>query len=204
MKRNYLKFLVVVALILLIGTLVGDEAVTSIEKAKSLYKSGNYSQAVNELNYAINQIRQVQLEEYKTVFPSTLKGWKANEFSSDNGAMSLMGGGLSISRYFEKEAADENGNYANIDISVVSESPLISSLLMMFNNPIFLGDNKMVTVKGEKAIESKDSNGIPNELQFVIENRVVITVDANNATWEDLYNYAENIDFSKLKSILSK
>jgi hypothetical protein len=60
----------------------------------------------------------------------------------------------------------------------------------------------MVTVNGEKAIESKNENGVPNELQFVIENRVLITVSVRNCTKDELYAYANKIDFAKLKAIL--
>ncbi|MCF7794154.1 MAG: hypothetical protein K9N09_04235 [Candidatus Cloacimonetes bacterium] len=206
MKSVKTRFIIFLLCVTLVGITYGDEALEAIQRAKANYQAGNLSEAINELNYAVNQIQQQQLEKYKTIFPAALKGWQADEFNSDNAAMAMMGGGLSISRNYEKELAEGQDDYyyenSSIDISIVSDSPLISSIMMMFSNPMFLGGNKMVTIQGEKAIESKSEEGIPNELQFVIENRVIITVSAQNCSKDELYAYANKIDFAKLKSFL--
>ncbi len=209
-----MKKVLIVTLLFVVGLLLADEVTSSIDKAKSHYQSKKYSEAINELNYAVNQIQQIQLERYKTVFPAALSDWKAEEFQMDNAGMAFLGGGLSISRKYsliiQVEGLDEKGRDSyydkkkSVDISIVSDSPLLSSVMMMFSNPMFLGGNKMVTINGEKAIEQRDSDGKPDELQFVIENRVMVTVSGRNCSKEDLYGYAQKIDFAKLKSFLKE
>lgn len=191
-----MKQIIMVALVTLICVgLCADEAIDAMDRAKTLYKAQDYTKAMNELNYAINQIHQKQAERYQTAFPAVLSGWDADEFSSDSGAMSFVGGGIAISRTYRK-------GDSTIDISVVSDSPLISSVMMMFSNPIFLGANKLVTVNGERAIEVQGSNGVPEELQFVIDSRILITVQGYECTRDELYSYARGIDFNKLKGFL--
>ena len=199
-----LKVLMLAAFLMLLGALFADETADTIENAKTLYKTGKLAEAVNELNYAINQIQQMQMEKYKAVFPAAQLGWQAEEFNAEAAAMAFMGGGISVSRrYTTSTGNDYYEDQKSVNITLVSDSPMLSSLLMMFNNPMFLGANKMVTIQGERAIESKNESGVPNELQFVIANRVMLTVDASNCSKDELYAYANKIDFGKLKSILS-
>ncbi|HPR17288.1 MAG TPA: hypothetical protein PLD62_03495 [Candidatus Cloacimonadota bacterium] len=205
MKR--VKVVVLVFVFLISALSFADETTGALDRAKGLYQSGKYSESIGELNYAINQIQQIIMERYKTVFPAALSGWQADEFNADAASMALLGGGISVSRNYSKELEQESNDYytetASINISLVSDSPMLSSLMMMFNNPMFLGGNKMVTIQGEKAIESSDSDGVPNELQFVIANRVIITVSASSCTKDDLYAYANKIDFAKLKTLMN-
>lgn len=200
-----MKKIIFFVVLLFVCTIWADEVTSSIDNAKAHYQAKKYSEAINELNFVINQIQQIQMERYKTVFPAALPGWTAEEFQMDSAGMAFMGGGLSISRNYSQETQGENDNYydtKSVDISIVSDSPLLSSLMMMFSNPMFLGGNKMVSINGEKAIEQKDENGVPNELQLVIENRMMITISARNCSKDELYAYAQKLDLTKLKSFL--
>lgn len=189
------KLCIIVLVALLWVGISADEATDAMDRAKALYKANDYTKAMNELNYAINQIHQKQAERYQTAFPTAMAGWEAEEFSTDSGAMNFMGGGISVSRTYRKEES-------SISISVVSDSPLLSSIMMMFNNPMFLGGNKLVTVNGERAVEIQGSDGVPEELQFVIDNRILITVNGYQCTRDELYAYAKAIGFSTLKGFL--
>jgi hypothetical protein len=124
----------------MVSSLFCDEITSTIDKAKGLYQSGKLMESVNELNYAVNQIQQLQVEKYKAVFPAAVSGWKAEEFNADAAAMTFLGGGISVSRNYTQEVGnDYYSDYKSVDISLVSDSPMISSLMMMFSNPMFLG-----------------------------------------------------------------
>lgn len=110
--------------------------------------------------------------------------------------MNFVGGGIAISRSYRK-------GDATVDISIVSDSPLLSSIMMMFSNPMFLGGNKLVTINGERAVEVQGSNGVPEELKFVLNSRILITVDGNQCTKEELNAYAKGLDFEALKGFLN-
>lgn len=73
MKKNG----IIVLVTLLCGGIFADEATDAMDRAKALYKAQDYTKAMNELNYAINQIHQKQAERYQTAFPAPLAGWEA-------------------------------------------------------------------------------------------------------------------------------
>ncbi len=170
---------------------------SQIDRAKALYSQGKYSEAVTELNVAISQIQSLQMDNYKTVFPAALAGWQAEEFEGNTAGMAFMGGGISVSRDYKM------GEETSVSIEMVSDSPMLSSLMMMFSNPMFLGDKKIVPVGSERAIEEWNETDKTGNLQIVVDNRVIFTVNGNNITGKDvLYSYASKINFAKLRSLL--
>lgn len=184
-----------------------DEITDTLDKAKSLYQAGKYSEALTELNYAINLIQNKQADRFKEVFPEPMTGWEATEIQSSTAGMAMFGGGISVDRTYTKTPDDDTGVYEtqSVEISMVSDSPLLSTFMMMFTNPMFLGTNKLVTVGTEKAVEVIDDSGVTSELQFVVENRMMVTVKSyDENTKENIYAYAKKIDFAKLKSFLKE
>jgi hypothetical protein len=125
-------------------------------------------------------------------------GWEADEFEGGAAGLAFMGGGISVSRNYRT-----NDGETSVKIEMVSDSPLLSSIMMMFNNPLFLGDKKIVTVGSERAIEEWNASDESGTLQIIVENRVLFTVNGNSIKSKDpLYSYAGKINFMKLKSFL--
>lgn len=200
MKRNLSIFLfLILAVLFTFNSVSADEITDSIDKAKALYNQGKHTEAVQELNYAIAQIQTKQSEGYSTALPEPLPGWKADAIENQSAGMGFLGGGISVQRHYYKENGDES-----ITISTVSDSPLLSSVVMMMGNPMFLGGNKLVTIKEQKAIEEWDEEGKYGQLQIVLENRMLITVEGSGVSKDDLYAYAEKVNFAALKGMLNK
>ncbi|MEJ2635023.1 MAG: hypothetical protein P8184_06995 [Calditrichia bacterium] len=197
--RNFTRgILVMMSFMVLFSLLYADEISNQIDKAKSLYSQGKYSEAVSELNFAIGQIQSLQVDRYKTAFPAPLSGWTAEDFEGNSAGMAFMGGGISVSRNYTT-----NNGATSVKIEVVSDSPLLSSIMMMFSNPMFLGGNKVVTVSGEKAVEEWNESDKSGQLQIVVENRMLITVNGSGLSGKSqLYDYANKIDYAKLKSFM--
>jgi hypothetical protein len=169
-----------------------------IDKAKSLYSQGKYSESINELNVAISQIQNLLMDKYKTVFPAALNGWDADEFETSAAGMAFMGGGISVSRNY-----NTNDGATYVKIEMVSDSPLLSSIMMMFSNPMFLGGKKIVNLGSEKAIEEWNGEDQSGTLQIVIDNKVLFTVNGNDIANKDImYSYANKIDFAKLRTFI--
>jgi len=167
-----------------------------IDKGKSLFSQGKYSESISELNVAISQIQNLLMEKYKTVFPAALSGWEAEEFESSAAGMAFMGGGVSVNRRY-------NSGDASVKIEMVSDSPLLSSIMMMFTNPMFLGGKKIVNLGSDKAIEEWNAEDQSGQLQIVIDNRVLFTISGSGIANKDaMYSYANKVDFAKLRSIL--
>ena len=169
-----------------------------IDKAKSLYSQGKYSESITELNVAVSQIQNLLMDRYKTVFPAALNGWTAEEFEGNAAGMMFMGGGITVSRRYET-----NDGESSVKIEMVSDSPLLSSIMMMFTNPMFLGDKKIVNLGSEKAIEEWNAEDQSGTLQIVIDNKVLFTVNGNGIANKDMmYSYANKIDFAKLRTFI--
>lgn len=196
-----MRYINMVLLLVMISTLCfaqSSDIVAQIDRAKDLYKQGKYGEAINELNVAISQIQSLQMDRYKTIFPAALSGWQADEFEGGAAGLAFMGGGISVSRNYST-----NEGQTSVKIEMVSDSPLLSSIMMMFTNPMFLGAKKIVNAGNERAIEEWNESDESGTLQMVIENRVLFTISGNGLKDKNiLYSYAGKIDFAKLRSFL--
>ena len=176
---------------------VADEVTDQLDKVKSLYAAQKYAQAITELNFALGQIQEKLAEFYMKALPEPASGWQADEPESQTAVMALMGGGVAVKRHFYK------GDETYVDVEIVSESPMLSSIMMMLGNPMFLGDNKLVIIKGEKAVEEWNGDEKSGSLQLVIENRIHVLVSGGSLEKkDDLYTYANAMDFAKLRALV--
>ena len=74
---------VVVLLVVILGfmwaqAVLADEVSDTIERAKELYLEGKYSEASSELQFAVNQIQNLQGEQLKKLLPDPLTGTVPN------------------------------------------------------------------------------------------------------------------------------
>jgi len=199
MSKITTLFLAAVCLVSLTAASLADEITDQIDKGKSLYSAQKYSPAIQELNFAVGQIQNKLADLYKTALPNASAGWEADDAESQSAGLAFMGGGISVKRHFYKNEG------ASVDVEVVSDSPLLSSVMMMYGNPMFLGGNKLVTVKGEKAVEEWNESDKSGKLSLVIESRILVTISGSSlASKDDLYTYANATDIAKLKAILKE
>ena len=175
---------------------VADTITDRIDLAKRKYLEGKFKEAISELEFAAGLIKQKKAEEIKMLLPDPLSGWKAQEAKS-GAAPLFLGGGSSASRKYY------NDNGATVEISIISDAPLLSSLLMMLANPNFIGaGNKITMVKGEKAIEEWDDVQKSGKLTIVLGEKVLVIVEGSNlANKEILYKFAELLNFEKIKKL---
>jgi len=199
---------VVVLLVMVLGfmwaqAVLADEISETIERAKKLYEKGKYSEASSELQFAVNQIQNLQAEQLKKLLPDPLTGWEAEEATASVGAMGFFGGGLSVSRTYRKEDTRES-----IEIQILTESPLLQSMMMFLTNPMMLAgqpDTKLVRIKGEKkAVEKFSAQHKDGELSVVLEGKTLITVNGRRITDKEiLHKYMEMVDFEAVKKALA-
>ena len=181
---------------------LADEISETIERGKQLYQEGKYSEASSELQFAVSQIQNLQAEQLKKLFPDALPGWTAEEPSASAAAMGFFGGGVTASRSYTKEDTGES-----IEIEILSESPLLQTVMMFLTNPMMLAgqpDTKLVRVKGQKALEKFSAKDREGEISLVLEGKTLITVRGSEITDKDiLYKYMEKVDFGAVKKALA-
>ena len=122
-----------------------------------------------------------------------------------NRATELMGGGMSISRHYYVEGSEKE-----VDIEVVTDSPLLQAVMMWLSNPMFAamgGDTgkKPIKVDGNKAMLEFNQEEGTGELQMVVGTKTLLTVKGRGLDRSDvLVEYAKRVDTAKLKELVGE
>ena len=195
MVSYLIRILLSLVLVFSAYTAFADDVTSSIQQALADYKAGNKKEALENLDYAAQLIRQARSEGIGTVLPQPLAGWRGEDTETHAVGAAMFGGGNGAERRYTK------GN-ASITISIMADSPMVQSLSMMFTNPMFAGagGGKLMKVQGRKAILNFRPSSSDGQLQMIIKDRVLVTVDGYGCTKEDVINYANAINISKLES----
>ncbi|MGO4999927.1 hypothetical protein [Oceanisphaera sp. W20_SRM_FM3] len=171
-----------------------NEINQAISTATEAYQAGELSQAVTQLDYAATLIRQLQAGELGKLFPEPLSGWEADKVDSQAGAAGLFGGGINASRSYRK---GDN----RLEISIMKDSPLLQTMGMLFANPSMatMGGYKVKRIKGHTAMSKAEDNS--QELQMMIDNRILLQFHGRNISEDDLNAYAEAIDIEAITKL---
>jgi len=171
-----------------------DNVLSTIKEAVRQYQAGDYTGASSNLDYASQLVRQQKSEKMKALLPDPPAGWQAGEASAQALGAAILGGGVTVSRDYTKAPA-------TVSVEIVSDSPVLQSVLMMIKNPVFAGagGGKLETLKGQRAIIKYDSNKKGGELYIVVASRFVVTIKGRQVTREDLLAFAEIIDYRVLE-----
>jgi hypothetical protein len=178
------------------GIAFADDVTDAINEALQNYNDGKFSDAMTSLNYASQLIGQKKGGDLQSFLPQPLGGWEAEEASSQSMGAAMLGGGVSAERQYNKGSS-------SIRIQIVTDSPMIQSMMMMFGNPMLAGADggKMEKISGEKAIVKYNAAEKTGTITLVIANRFLVTLDGNDAALEDLKAYAGKIDYKKLAAM---
>ncbi len=167
-----------------------DDVLTTIEEAVRQYKQGDLAGAASNLDYATQLIRQKKSERMKELLPEPLPGWIGEPATAQALGTAVFGGGVTVSRDYKK------GESA-VSVEIVSDSPVLQSVMMMLNNPMFAGASGGIleTVKSQRAIIKYDDKGRSGDINIVVASRFMITVKGRNVERATLVQYAGAIDY---------
>lgn len=161
MKQQNVCVLVLVIVGFIVNPLLAaegtDAVLTTIDQAIKQYRVGDFAGAASNLDYASQLVRQKKSERMKDLLPEPLAGWQAKPASAQTLGTAVFGGGVTVSRDYSKAGAA-------VSVEIVSDSPVLQSVMMMLKNPMFAGaaGGSLVTVKGQRAIikyDDKTKNG---------------------------------------------
>jgi hypothetical protein len=178
------------------GGVCADDVTDSINEALEYYNAGKYSDAIGSLNYAAQIIGQKKGGQLEDFLPTPLAGWTAEEAGSQAAGAAMFGGGVSASRSYRKENA-------SVDVQIVTDSPILQGMMMMFTNPAFAASDggKLEKINGQKAIVKYSAADREGTINIMVVNRFLVTIEGDDVTKDDLTAYAQAVDYDKLAAM---
>jgi hypothetical protein len=174
--------------------------------ARSQYDAGKLDDSRFALQQMLAELDMVIGKEVLKALPATMMG-KAAVAKQDNvtGASGFFG--VVIHREYGKEynSADTTEN-RNINIDIISNSPLISSINALLSLPLIgnTGDNKVIKIAGYKALLTKTS-GHNDEVNYDMQlpmGSSLITLKAPGATQEQVAQMANSLPVQEIAKML--
>lgn len=194
-SSRVLVLVLVTLWVLAAGAARADDVTDSMEEAMKYYKSGNLAEAMSSLDYASQLIRQKRGGNLQSLLPAPLPGWTAKDATSQAAGAAMFGGAVSAERKYQKGSS-------NVTVKIVTDSPMLQGMMMMLNNPAVAGakGGELQKIKGQKAIVKYKPANQRGEIQIVVANRFLVTVEGHGVTQQDLVDYASAIPLEKLES----
>jgi hypothetical protein len=191
------QFLCVAGFVTGAALLSADPVTDSIDEAKKAYEDKDYAGAVQALEAAAQLVRQQRAEGFAKFLPAAPSGWTAEDADSSAAGASMFGGMVSAAREYRK-------GDANVNVQFVTDSPMMQSVLMMYNMPMMAGSDggKLERIKKQKAIVKYDKDDKRGSINIVVGGTMLVTIEGNDVTDVELKSFAEAIDYDKLTAEL--
>lgn len=173
---------------------------TAIGTAKTAYSAGKLEDAHFALQQAMQEIDMIIGKQVLTLLPSKLDTYTAN--SKDDNVTSNVGFiGTTIHRSY--------GTDDNVDLSIIGNSPLVTTLSALVNTPLIggmmsNGNNKIVKVQGYKGQLMKDDAG-SGQLTYTLQiplGSSLITFVGKNTTDSQMMTWANAIPFGQIAKLV--
>ncbi len=174
-----------------------DEVIDSINEGLDAYKAKRFGEASDALQYAVALINEMKGEKIALVFPDAPAGWTKGEVETASLGGGMMGGGNSANcRY------TEDGGEGSVEISIMSDSPMISAMSMMLSNPMMIraDGGKLKKFGGNKARLKYDAGERSGEIGSIVMG-ILVQFEGRNIEQVLLEALAEALDWATLNAI---
>jgi len=179
------------------GPVFADEVTDSITQGLDQYKKGSYAEAMTSLNFAAQKIGQIKADGLKVFIPKPLSGWTVDEVVSQAAGTAMFGGGLSAEGRYRK------GDKGDVTVKIVTDSPLLQSMMMLISNPMFATSSggKLEKIKNQTAIVKYEAQAKRGDINVVVAGKILVTVEGNDVSPDDLMGYAKAVDYEKIAAL---
>jgi len=166
-----------------------DDVSDAMKEALKSYDAGKLDAARTALGEAMQLLAQKSATGLGAALPAPLDGWKAEDVQTNTASLGLIGGGTLASRRYT------NGQGQHVEIQIAADSPIVAQLGVIMTNPMMAGAmGKLVKIGDQRAIVTSN-----NEIQMLIANRILVTVNGD-APDDAKLAYAKGIDTAKLSA----
>ena len=195
-----MKNLFLVALIFASTTGTAQNFSADITNAQTSYRAGKLEEAHFALQQAMQEIDMIIGKEVLKQLPDKMDAFTAN--SKDDNITSNVGFvGTTIHRSY--------GTAHEVDLSIIGNSPLISTINAFLNTPLLggmmsNGNNKIIKVQGYKGQLTKESNS-NGQTNYTIQLPVgssLITFTGKNATDTQIMAWANTLPLQQIAKLI--
>ena len=135
----------------------------------------------------------------KRIFPpsGTPSRSRICEVVSQAAGTAMFGGGLSAEGRYHK------GDQGSVTVKIVTDSPLLQSMMMLISNPMFASSSggRLEKINGQTAIVKYETQEKRGDINVVIAGKVLVTVEGNDVSQDDIMAYAKAVDYDKILAI---
>lgn len=161
-----------------------DEVENALSAALDAYREGDLEMATEEVQYAQQLMAQMKAERLAGFLPEPMEGWIKEE--GESGGMPGLGGMMASATY--------EGPEDRVEVQIMAENQMVASMMMMFNNPVMIGQmGELKRIGRQKVILTDDG-----ELQAMLDNNVLVSV-SGDAPVETKEEYFKRIDIEALQ-----
>ena len=172
----------IAALSIAAAPLAADEISDTLQSALQAYEDGDIAYALEELEYAKQQMLALKTDALSAYLPPAPAGWTREENTDMNAGLAMMGGGVGA-------GADYTNGAQSFTITLMADNPMVGAMAGMIGNAGLMGA-KIVRVGRQKFM---DQDG---QLSALIDNRIL--VQAEGAPQEIMLPVLETIDYRAL------
>ncbi|MDD3592803.1 MAG: hypothetical protein PHO65_09180 [Sulfurovum sp.] len=195
--KTSLSILLFAAPMLFTVHLQADNVTDPIQTALKAYEDKEYKLAIEELKYATAALQKLEVEENRKLLPGPLEGWeKKDGDESGQAAMNMFGGGSMTTAEYTR--GDEH-----IELQIIANSPMIATVAMMINNPMFSGAEGGEPYRYKRLKGIKQKNGDTTEITLLMAGQIMIKLTGKRLKEESiLEKYLDKMEFQKIQSKL--
>jgi len=195
-----MKKLFIVVFIIIAAKGIAQNFTAAITNAKTSYSAGKLEDAHFALQQAMQEIDMIIGKEVLKQLPGKMDAFTAN--SKDDNVTSNVGFiGTTIHRSY--------GTANDVDLSIIGNSPLITTINAFLNTPLLggmmsNGNNKVIKVQGYKGQLTKET-GSDDKTNYTIQMPVgssLITFTGKNTTDTQIMTWANTLPLQQIAKLI--
>ena len=182
---------------------VKSEAVESLGTAQQFVEKGNYSKAIEEINYALAKINELTAADLLKFIPEAPQGYKlVNKNSQGVGSAATIAGNAGATAQYINDA----GSTIDLNIAIGGMTGKMASLAAL--GSLFAGiapdasggQTRKVRVQGYTGTEMFSAGDKSGTLTFQVGEKTSVTIEGTDIDSSDiLMNLAKNLDFTGIE-----
>jgi len=177
-----MRLLTTAAFILAAATASADEISDTLQSALDAYNDGDLQYALEELEFAKQQMLALKTDALGAFLPAAPEGWTREVNTEMNAALGMMGGGVGAE-------ADYSGPGDSFKITILADNPMVAAMGAMIGNAAAMGA-KIERVGREKFMVQDGT------AQGLIDNRVLVKAEGGDMA--QMLDLLGTIDFREL------